>query len=406
MVFEYGVNDQLSRIVSGERATEYSYDGLGRELSQTSVTGYGSVTTESAWSGTSVVQRSNTVSGVTALVRDALGNLALQAGEDIDARWALLDGVGSTVAQVVGGSVTELANYSHWGSQDFESVGWDAAVNFTGETTDAGYGLSMYLSRTYDPMAGVWLSQDSWRGLLMEPQTVARYGYVLNSPTTLTDELGFKPLGKCDGPCQPSKPPAGKYLCYINGKPYECNEAAGTSRPVNPTVTQGYKNQVVYQASVSKPQVKPKPTPSTRPQAKSPSGNNAFVAETHCAGAGKFQRCQERGSAATGVPFALLSHYFFGGGATVYLDWGYFKRDRAFYNWVYANLAVGQAKQYTPLGDNLSMHMAIGTYTITRTSQNCFTVYYLYNFDPDKWTNVPYLPLYVGNKWGLRVLLR
>lgn len=37
------------------------------------------------------------------------------------------------------------------------------------------------------------MSQDSWRGMITQPQTVARYAYVINSPTTMIDHLGNEP---------------------------------------------------------------------------------------------------------------------------------------------------------------------------------------------------------------------
>jgi RHS repeat-associated protein len=78
-----------------------------------------------------------------------------------------------------------LSTFDDWGNQSFDTIGWNSAVNYTGETTDAGYGLNNYYSRSYDPTSGSWMSQDSWRGLLTEPQSLSRYAYVNNSPATL-----------------------------------------------------------------------------------------------------------------------------------------------------------------------------------------------------------------------------
>jgi hypothetical protein len=52
--------------------------------------------------------------------------------------------------------------------------------------------MNNYYSRTYDPTTGLWMSQDSWRGLLERPQTLARYGYVSNSPIHFQDVGGFR----------------------------------------------------------------------------------------------------------------------------------------------------------------------------------------------------------------------
>ena len=86
-----------------------------------------------------------------------------------------------------------MSTFDDWGNQSFDTIGWNSAINYTGETTDTGYGLNNYYSRTYDPTTGSWMSQDSWRGLLTEPQSLSRYAYVNNSPSTLVDALGNKP---------------------------------------------------------------------------------------------------------------------------------------------------------------------------------------------------------------------
>lgn len=174
------------------RSTTYAYDGLGRQVSSTDTTERGgSQTTTQAWSGTSPIQRSNSAHGVTSLVRDAAGELAVQADGDTDVSWALVDRLGSTVAQAVGGSIAQLADYSDFGEATFETTGWSSPLGYTGETADAGYGLNQYFARTYDPTTGSWLSQDPYRGLLVQPQTLHRYGYVGNNPTTDRDWLGY-----------------------------------------------------------------------------------------------------------------------------------------------------------------------------------------------------------------------
>ncbi|WP_202565679.1 RHS repeat protein [Agreia sp. COWG] len=179
------------------RSTTYGYDGLGRQQTSTDTTGLGSQTTTSVWSGTSIVQQSNPASGTTAQVRDALGGVALQASDlstaDTGTRWNLLDNLGSVAAQAVGGSVTQLAGYDDFGGQSFATTGWNAVAGFGSEQSDPSYNLNSYFSRQYDPGTGSWLSQDSYRGLLSQPQSVNRYAFVTNNPATLSDVLGYRP---------------------------------------------------------------------------------------------------------------------------------------------------------------------------------------------------------------------
>ncbi|MDN4640372.1 DUF6531 domain-containing protein [Agreia sp. PsM10] len=203
--FSYQTDNRLTGVTRDGRSSSYAYDGLGRQLNTTETSGLGSQTTKSVWDGTSVVQQSNTASGTSTLMRDAFGEVALQTADGKDASWALLDGLGTTAAQAVGGSVAQLSTFDDWGNQSFDTIGWNSAVNYTGETTDPGYGLNNYYSRSYDPTTGSWMSQDSWRGLLTQPQTAARYSYVTNSPTTFSDYLGYCGGGRggvpmCPGP--------------------------------------------------------------------------------------------------------------------------------------------------------------------------------------------------------------
>lgn len=190
--FTYQTDNRLTGVSRDGRSSSYAYDGLGRQLNTTETSGLGSQTTKSVWDGTSVVQQSNPASGTSTLMRDAFGDVALQAGNG-DPSWTLLDRLGTTAAQAVGGSVAQLSTFGDWGNQSFDTIGWNSAVSYTGEITDAGYGLNNYYSRSYDPTSGSWMSQDSWRGLLTEPQSLSRYAYVNNSPATLVDALGNKP---------------------------------------------------------------------------------------------------------------------------------------------------------------------------------------------------------------------
>ncbi|WP_089874710.1 MULTISPECIES: RHS repeat-associated core domain-containing protein [unclassified Leifsonia] len=170
------------------------YDGLGRRTTATEQTRYGTSTTRTSFDGLDPVQSTTTGAGTTTLIRDAVGALAEHVTANGEATWDLLDRLGSTVAGATGASITQLSSYDDWGSQQFETSGWSAPENFTGETTDPTQGLNHYYARAYDPSAASWTSQDPWRGLLVRPQSLNRYAYVENNPATLTDLLGFAPI--------------------------------------------------------------------------------------------------------------------------------------------------------------------------------------------------------------------
>ncbi|MET3566271.1 RHS repeat-associated protein [Leifsonia sp. 563] len=170
------------------------YDGLGRRTMATEETRYGTSTTRTSFDGLDPVQSTTAGAGTTTLIRDAVGALAEHVSANGEATWDLLDRLGSTVAGATGASITQLSSYDDWGAQQFETTGWSAPENFTGETTDPTQGLNHYYARAYDPSAAAWTSQDPWHGLLVRPQSLNRYAYVENNPATLTDLLGFAPI--------------------------------------------------------------------------------------------------------------------------------------------------------------------------------------------------------------------
>jgi RHS repeat-associated protein len=64
-------------------------------------------------------------------------------------------------------------------------------LTWSGKPWDKETELYHFGARDYDPTTGTWLTQDLYRGQLMEPPTRHRYQYALNNPATLMDLYGF-----------------------------------------------------------------------------------------------------------------------------------------------------------------------------------------------------------------------
>lgn len=62
---------------------------------------------------------------------------------------------------------------------------------FTGQEWDENMGLYEFYARKYDPVVGMWLSQDSYRGETKVPSTLHRYQYVLDNPVNYVDPYGY-----------------------------------------------------------------------------------------------------------------------------------------------------------------------------------------------------------------------
>jgi RHS repeat-associated protein len=188
--YGYDPTGRTTAVTRDGRDTSYAYDGLGRQASSTDTTQYGSDTTTTVFNGLTPVQQADRLHGTTTMVRDAAGRLAQHINGDGGASWELLDRLGSTVAGAQGGSIIQLSSYSDWGDQAFATTGWNAPENYTGEQNDPSQGLNHYYARSYDPATGTWTSPDTWVGLIQQPQSLHRYAYVQNDPTTFIDALG------------------------------------------------------------------------------------------------------------------------------------------------------------------------------------------------------------------------
>ncbi len=62
---------------------------------------------------------------------------------------------------------------------------------YTGQYWDDKNALYHFYAREYDPVTGTWLQQDPYRGRLVEPMTLHRYGYVGGNPISYWDKYGF-----------------------------------------------------------------------------------------------------------------------------------------------------------------------------------------------------------------------
>jgi RHS repeat-associated protein len=98
-----------------------------------------------------------------------------------------------------GGTPVEDVLFYPWGQNTWKFQG-SGGYSFAGmpyydTTTDT----NLTLFRLYSEGLGRWLSPDPVAGDITRPQSLNRYPYVLNSPTTITDLLGLQPPGCPEG---------------------------------------------------------------------------------------------------------------------------------------------------------------------------------------------------------------
>lgn len=186
--------DATSRLTSGDtdgRSLDFGYDALGRRTTSSDTSEHGTLNSTQHWSGMVPSGISTAGQNAVALVRDVTGELTIQASAG-EVSWELLDRLASTVASTdETGQLTQLAAYSDHGMPRFDTTGWDARLNFTGEPDDPTAGTTAFYARNYDTTTGTFTTRDLWRGLQKLPQTL-RYAYVLNDPATYIDVLGYR----------------------------------------------------------------------------------------------------------------------------------------------------------------------------------------------------------------------
>jgi RHS repeat-associated protein len=103
------------------------------------------------------------------------------------------DHLGSTVLVTTeNGEIVWSTEYTPFGSITLEEgqLDFKAAIKFTGKDLDEDAGLYYYNARWYDSEVGRFISADSYKGELENPQTLNLYVYTLNNPLIYVDLTG------------------------------------------------------------------------------------------------------------------------------------------------------------------------------------------------------------------------
>ncbi|HEV2418367.1 MAG TPA: RHS repeat-associated core domain-containing protein [Terriglobia bacterium] len=160
--------------------------------------------------------------------------------------------LGSDV-QLTGHSGTPTVDilYYPWGGENTH-IGYESDSHFAGFEQTGG-NLNPTPTRRYANPMGRWLTPDMLGGDITNPQSLNRYAYALNNPTTLTDPLGLTacnefntsyegsglpfPCNNCpsSGACGTSNNPSGPAPVTIdsNGDPLSSDIAAGEAAYVS-----------------------------------------------------------------------------------------------------------------------------------------------------------------------------
>ncbi|MDI6024608.1 DUF6531 domain-containing protein, partial [Leucobacter sp. UT-8R-CII-1-4] len=177
--YGYDWRNEPTRTSDDVSSTRVTYDGLGRPVSREAETKYSNEAVTSSFFGGAQLGSVSTLHGASSNVWGVFGQLAgIDSEVTGEARWALLDRLGSVVAEaggvadVVDADIRELASYAEFGLPSYETDGFTSPYGYTGELQDAGTGVVAFGSRSYDAASGSWMAPDAWPGLLVQPQSL------------------------------------------------------------------------------------------------------------------------------------------------------------------------------------------------------------------------------------------
>jgi RHS repeat-associated protein len=181
----------------GAGSTTYTLDGDGRRVKKSSGTLYwygagGSVLAETDSNGNTTNEY--IFFGGRIARRDSAGNVYYYFGDQIGSSRMIAVGNG-----VNAGALCFDADFYPFGGQRPAYVDTCSQnYKFAGMERDPETGNDHTQFRQYASNLGRWLSPDPMGGDVTNPQSLNRYAYVMNNPTTLTDPSGMGPQAGTD----------------------------------------------------------------------------------------------------------------------------------------------------------------------------------------------------------------
>lgn len=188
-LYYYDEESRLTQVTNPlGQATRYTYDGDGKRLRLQDVTG----TTVFVYDGNEVVAEIDPTGTLKVAYTRLPGGRLVSQWQGGETFWYHLDGLGSTMALTdESGKVRNRYGYDEYGN--LQSGTTEEIFNrftFTGQAWDGSVGLYHYKARYYNPQAGRFLTQDTWKGSAWTPWTQNLYTYVGNNPVNYVDPTG------------------------------------------------------------------------------------------------------------------------------------------------------------------------------------------------------------------------
>ena len=173
-------------------SVNYTYDGDGKRVEKSSGTYYwfspaGIALAETDSSGNTQNEYIY-FNGVRTARRDSSGNVYYYFGDHLGTARLITN---------ASGTVCYDADFTPFGYEMAYTTTCAQNYKFAGMERDGETGNDHTWFRNYEQNLGRWMSPDLLGGDVTNPQSLNRYAYVLNNPTTLTDPLGLKGAMPC-----------------------------------------------------------------------------------------------------------------------------------------------------------------------------------------------------------------
>jgi RHS repeat-associated protein len=185
--------DYANRLIKAEKDStvlgEYHYDGDSRRIQVTE----NDVTTTYIYGGSSVLYEENSV-GTASYIYGPKGLMAKKTTIQSESQvyYYHSDHLGSTrLVTDESGNIVTAATYHPFGELSVEE-GSEEPFLFCGKEKDAS-DLYYFGARYYDSSLGRFITRDSRKGRISDPQSLNRYSYCFNNPLRFKDDFGLKP---------------------------------------------------------------------------------------------------------------------------------------------------------------------------------------------------------------------
>lgn len=220
-IYDYSTRGELIKaVIPGSGEITYSYDGLGRRVARTDLSGTTQYLYGHPWNTMLVTAVRDSSGDLTVLYYDrAVGYYAMN--RDGTTYYIATDQVGSPrVVTDSSGIAVKVVEYDSFGIRISDSnPGFELHIGYAGGLDDGATGLVRFGFRDYDPDAGRWTARDP---ILYDGGQANLFAYVGNNPISQRDPTGL--LAGCIGASLYLGFGGGAELCCKGGECSICAE--------------------------------------------------------------------------------------------------------------------------------------------------------------------------------------